>query len=233
MEKIIEYQQVDAQLKAIEQELAANEDRKKGITAKKFLDGVNGTLAELDRKAAEFDGAYTKYVRAYAKLAEMQSEFSNATEDYAGEDEINFIKKKAQEFLDELKRLEKQVVKLQEEILSITEQYNSLKKKTAAAQKQFKESGQKYTEFKASKAAAQNEIAGKLSRMEKEIPPDIMALYKQRRADKIFPIVYEYAGEGFCPNCRTEISKLSESNLYKNGVIVCDNCGRILLKGKK
>ena len=50
MEKLLEYQSVDAELKAIEQELSANEDRKKGIAAKKFLDGVNDSLAELDAK---------------------------------------------------------------------------------------------------------------------------------------------------------------------------------------
>ena len=112
----------------------------------------------------------------------------------------------------------------------MTEQYNTLKKKTLAAQKQFKESGQKYTEFKASKAESKQEVLARLEAIEKEVDPAVMALYKQKRADKIFPILYEYAGAGFCPNCRTEISKLAESNLTKTGVIVCDNCGRLLYK---
>jgi hypothetical protein len=50
MEKLLEYQQVDAELKAVENELSSNEDRKKGIAAKKFLDTVNDSLAELDAK---------------------------------------------------------------------------------------------------------------------------------------------------------------------------------------
>ena len=99
MEKLLEYQSVDAELKAIEQELSANEDRKKGIAAKKFLDGVNDSLAELDAKAAEFDSAYTKYTQAYAKLCEVQQEFEGTAGDYSGEDEIVFIKKKAQELI--------------------------------------------------------------------------------------------------------------------------------------
>ena len=230
MEKILEYQAVDAELKAIEQELASNEDRKKGIAAKKFLDGVNDSLADLDNKAAEFDSAYTKYTEAYAKLCEIQKEFDNASDDYTGEDEINFVKKKAQELMDELKLLEKQIVRLQEEIVAITEQYNSLKKKTLAAQKQFKESGQKYTEFKESKAEAKNKIVQKLAEIEKEIPTELMEEYKKKRADKIYPILYEYKGSGFCPYCRTEIPRLSESNMTKNGYVSCDNCGRILYK---
>ncbi|MBQ9482542.1 MAG: hypothetical protein IJU84_10345 [Clostridia bacterium] len=232
MYKLAEYQSIDAELKAIEQELSANEDRKKGIAAKKFLDTVNDSLAELDRKAAEFDNAYTKYTETFRKLSETQKEFDNVFEEYSGEDEINFVKKKAQELVDELKRLEKLINHLKEEILSITEQYNTLKKKTMAAQKQFKESGQKYTEFKASKAKAQEEIQVRLKALEKDIDPQALSLYKQRRADKIFPILYEYAGAGFCPHCRTEISKLAESNLSKSGIIVCDNCGRILYNNK-
>ena len=76
----------------------------------------------------------------------------------------------------------------------------------------------------------QKEIAARLAKIEKEVPANIMELYKQKRADKIFPILYQYSGNGFCPNCRTEISKLAESNIAKEGVIVCDNCGRLLYK---
>lgn len=229
MKKLLEYQQIDGELRAIEQELSSNEDRKKGIAAKKFLDTVNDNLSELDRKAMELDSAYTKYTEAFRKLSEIEKEFAS-TDDYTNEDEINFVKKKAQELLEEFKSLEKQIVRLQEEITAISEQYNTLKKKTLAAQKQFKESGQKYTEFKASKADAQKEIQNRLAKIEKEIDPETMALYKQKRADKLFPILYEYKGNGFCPNCRTEISKLAESKLLKNGIIVCDNCGRLLYK---
>jgi len=145
IEKLLEYQQVDAELRAIEQELSSNEDRKKGIAAKKFLDTVNDSLAELNSKAVEFDNAYTKYTGVFNKLLETQKEFDSVS-DYSNEDEINFVKKKAQELSDELKSLEKQIVRLQEEIVSLTEQYNALKKKTASAQKQFKECGQRYTE---------------------------------------------------------------------------------------
>ena len=127
---------------------------------------------------------------------------------------------------------QKQIVHLQEEIVALTEQYNSLKKKTLAAQKQFKECGQKYTEFKATKAESQKEVSARLAKLEKEIDKKIMDLYKKKRADKIFPILYEYKGSGFCPNCRTEISKLAESNLAKDGFIECDNCGRLLFKNK-
>ncbi len=232
MQKLIEYQSVDAELRALELELSSNEDRKKGITAKKFLDTVNDSLAELDRKAAEFDNAYTKYTETFRKLAEVQQEFENVSEDYSGEDELNFVKKKAQELLNEMKQLEKQIVHLQEEIKAVTEQYNALKKKTMAAQKQFKECGQRYTEFKASKASAQKEILSRLAAIEKDIDDKLLQIYKKKRADKIFPILYEYKGAGFCPNCRTEISKLAESNLAKDGFIECDNCGRLLFKNK-
>ena len=176
----------------------------------------------------EFDNAYTKYTGVFNKLLETQKEFDSVS-DYSNEDEINFVKKKAQELSDELKSLEKQIVRLQEEIVSLTEQYNALKKKTASAQKQFKECGQRYTEFKASKADAQKEIQNRLAKIEKDIEPDAMELYKKKRADKIYPILFEYKGNGFCPSCRTEISRLAESKIGAK-VVPCDNCGRLLYK---
>ena len=73
IEKMIEYQTVDAQLKSVEQELSSNEDRKKGIAAKKFLDTVNDSLTELDEKAAELEAAFNKYQSTYKKLKNFPS----------------------------------------------------------------------------------------------------------------------------------------------------------------
>ncbi len=230
IEKMIEYQTVDAQLKSVEQELSSNEDRKKGIAAKKFLDTVNDSLTELDGKAAELEAAFNKYQSTYKKLSETQKEFEGTIEEYSEEDELNFVKKKARELLNELASLEQQATRLAEEIEAVTEQYKTLKKKTASAQKQFRECGQRYTEFKASKAEIQKEITGRLAEIEKEIPPEVMAIYKQKRAEKMFPILFEYTGSGYCPHCRTEFSKLAESKLSKNNVVICDNCGRVLYK---
>lgn len=241
LEKLIEYQSVDAELRKLEQELLSNEDRKKGISAKKFLDTVNDSLAELDAKAAELDSAYTKYVEIHARLAETQKDFDQSVlDDYTEENELAFVKKKAQELMDELKNLERQLVRLNDEIVVLTEKYSQLKKKTFAAQKQFKESGQKYTEYKATLAKPQKEIADRLAVMEKDVDPQLMALYKKKRADKMFPIFFEYTGTGFCPHCRTEISKLAESTIAKDKIITCENCGRVMYmtdkplpKGKK
>lgn len=232
LNKLIEYQNVDAQLRAIEQELASNEDRKKGLSAKKFLDTVNDSLAELDGKAADLDSAYTKYTEVFNKLLETQGEIAASSGEYTGEDEISFITKKAQELMSELKTLEKQLVRLQEEIMALTEQYNSLKKKTFAAQKQFKECGQKYNAFKETKAEGQKEIQAALAEMEKDIDPALMEIYKKKRKDKIFPILYEYAGKGFCPQCMTELSRLALSNISAKSYVECDNCGRVLYVNK-
>lgn len=230
LDKLIEYQSVDAELRAIEQELSGSEDRKKGVAAKKFLDTVNDVLAELDRKAQEFDAAYKKYAEGFNQLNETQKEFEGLNDTYTEEDEINFVKKKAQELMSQLKALEEKLVRLQEEITSLTNEYNNLKKKTLVAQKQFKECGQKYTELKASKASAQAEIQARLQAIRKDIPKEVMEAYDKRRADKVFPIVYEIVTAGFCPSCRTEISMLAASKLTKDGFIVCDNCGRLIYK---
>lgn len=230
--KLIEYQSVDSELRAIEQELIASEDRKKGIAARKFLDTVSETLAELDEKAAAFDTAYTKYSDVYSRLSETQKEFGDLDE-YNEEEELSFMMKKAQELMDELKSLEKQIAHLQEEIAALCDRYTALKKKTAAAQKQFRECGQKYTALKESKAGAQKEIQQRLAVLEKEVEPALMEQYKRKRADKIFPILYEYNGNGFCPQCRTELSGLAKSTLARNGFTECDNCGRLLYGAAK
>ncbi len=52
IEELLKYQEVDAELRKIETELAGNEARKKAVAAKKFLESVDESVNMLDVKAA-------------------------------------------------------------------------------------------------------------------------------------------------------------------------------------
>ena len=51
--ELLEYQQVDAQLRKIEQELSSSEERKKYVQAKKFMEVARDKLEAQDKHAAE------------------------------------------------------------------------------------------------------------------------------------------------------------------------------------
>ena len=106
-------------------------------------------------------------------------------------------------------------------------EYVSIKNTTKAAQAQYSENGKKYNELKASKQAEKTEIEQKLAEIKAKVDPKLMETYLQKRANKIYPVVYEVVNS-VCGACSMSLS-LSELNKLKNGeVIECDQCGRIL-----
>ena len=68
--KLLKYQEVDAGLRKIEIELSSSEERKKAISAKKFLDGVEETIVKLNTRSKEL---YEQYL----VILEEQKNFSS------------------------------------------------------------------------------------------------------------------------------------------------------------
>ena len=229
IQELLNYQEIDAGLRKIESELAGSEERKKAVSAKKYLDGVEENVNKLDKKAGDLLAEYEKAVLDQKKLAEQKEEFTHALEGAEDETEIEYIVKKIDELVSKIKALATKLNKLAEEMASISKEYSSIKATTKAAQVQYAENGKKYNELKASKQGEREEIEKKLLALKKKVDGELMEKYLKKRGNKMFPIVYEVRGE-MCGACNMQLSML-ELNKLKNGeVIECDQCGRILYK---
>ncbi|MBO5068109.1 MAG: hypothetical protein J6C62_06895, partial [Clostridia bacterium] len=75
-------------------------------------------------------------------------------------------------------------------------------------------------------------VEKELESLKKKVDPSLMDRYLKKRANKIYPILYEVKGN-ICGACRMELP-MSEMNKLKNGdVIDCDQCGRLLYMAEK
>ena len=75
-----EYQVQDAKLREIEKVLSGSEERKKTISAKKYLEGVEENVNKLDLRAAELNATFVKATENQLKLKEQQVEIAEAIE---------------------------------------------------------------------------------------------------------------------------------------------------------
>ena len=228
--KLIKYQETDAKLKAIEQEIGGSEERKKALSAKKFLETVESTLTTLDLRAKELTAVYESLLKTQASIDENAKEFALALESAEDEGEITYIRKKADELLHKTNALENEINALSEEMKGIIVQYSQIKKKTQDMKAQYKEFGEKYNALKASREGEMNAIKAELNAIEKEIDPALMNLYKAKRKDKMFPIMYAASGKT-CGHCLMELPMSEVNKLNGGGVIECDNCRCLIYKG--
>ena len=172
VKELLTYQEEDALLRAIEQDLQGSEERKKTAQARKFLEGVDENLAALEKKAKDLAGLYESIAAAHKDLGETLKEIAGATESCEDEN-------------------------------------------AKAAQAQYKEYKAKYDELKGGKEAERKAIEGRLAEIEKTVDAALMAKYKAKRKDKMFPVLFEAKGN-MCGKCLMEIS-MADINKLKGG----------------
>ena len=84
LNELLEYQTVDAELRKIEQEIAASEARKKYVQAKKFMETAGEKLEAQDRRAVELRRTAQGLTARYKEINEAIKEYTaidESTED--------------------------------------------------------------------------------------------------------------------------------------------------------
>ncbi len=227
IKNLLAYQELDAKLYDIEVKLSSSEERKKAVSAKKYLDGAPESVNKLDDGSLSVLATFEQAQAQLKNLNEQFDELSKALDGAVDENEVEFLIKKAESLLAQIKTVSVKVGKLDEEMQGVIKEYAKIKKTTKAAQEQYSEYGGKYSELKKSVADERQKLEAELSKLASEVDGGLLERYKKKRANKMFPILYAVRGN-VCGACNMELS-MSELNKLKNGEIIdCDQCGRLI-----
>lgn len=226
--ELLEYQKVDGELRKIEQEVAASEERKKYIQAKKFMEGAGEKLDAQDKRAVQLKAMFEKLSAQFEEINVAIAEYADLDEMVESGGDISFYKKSVQSLVDRLRAVKGELAKLAQDIDTACEEYKKMKKQTISMQKQYKEYNEKFKEVKNSRAAEVKEINARLEAIGANIPPEILERYKAKRRDKIFPVVAPLTG-GRCI-CGMDFALAQQGALSGGGVIECEHCHRFIYK---
>lgn len=232
LDELLRYQEADGRLRAVEQAIAATEERKKYVSARKFLEKAPEKLEALDAKAVELRHMFEQLEKKYAELADTIKDYENLEEmiDEQG-GEISFYKKSATQISENLRGLKNEINKLVSLIEAASAEYQTAKKQTIAMQKQYKEYKGKYAAVKQSHADEIAAIESEMAEIAKSVPKDQLEKYKAKRKEKMYPVVCEVKGNR-CSQCGMELSIAEISKLSSGNAIECDSCHRTLFQRK-
>ena len=229
IEQLLAYQKVDRDLKEIEKTLAESVERKKAVSAKKYLDGVVENVNKLDDRASELISAYEQATQEKLKLKEQEEELIRSIEDATDENAVNFLLKKAEELMSKIKALGKKATMIEGEIQAVLKEYGTIKNTSKAAQTQYAEFGAKYNDLKKSFKEKKEKVEGELETLKGQVDSSLMQLYLKKRGEKMYPIVYEVKAD-VCGYCNMGLYAADVNKLKKGEVVECSNCGRLLYK---
>lgn len=227
LQAILQYQEADKKLYALERELAGCDERKEYVKAKKFMESAPEKLDSLDAKAAALKAEAVELSKKYRQAEGTLADFENLDELVEGGADIAFYKKNAQAIMDKLKKIKADLNALIANINATSAEYQELKKQVIAMQKQYSAAKEKYNAVKGAREEERKQIEAELSKIAAEVEPATLEKYKNKRKERIFPVVGELAS-GRCPFCGMEPPLTALSKLTGGATIECDNCHRII-----
>ena len=229
IEKLLEYQEIDKNLKRIEQDLAQNEDRKKALSAKNYIVEGEELAAKIDRRAEELVNVFKKLNKSYEEYSQNVEEYQGLYDSTEKEEEILYLSKKINQDLNSIKNIEKDLNALKSDIESTNKSFNDFKKRFMDAKVDYAKYKESFDKYKDSKAEEIAKAEKELSDLAKKIDKALMEKYNKKRGDRIFPIIVLLKGN-MCSGCNTEVPLSDINKLKGENFIECENCRRLIIK---
>ena len=129
--------------------------------------------------------------------------------------------------LDKLKKIRAELNALEASIKATGEEYQKLKQQVLATQKKYTEAAERYKAKKASMEDERLAIEAELKKAAVGIDEELLAKYKVKRKEKIFPVFGQLVSRR-CPFCSMEPPLAAINQLSGGGMIECDHCHRII-----
>ena len=225
--KILEYQTLDSELFKLEKSLRENADKKTASQMQNNAKIAQERSYKLDEKAKELQKEYYNAKNQYAIQKKKMDEIFAKDMDKLSNEEVDKLIKLQEKLSQNLSILERSFAKLAENMNALLSDFNKTKNAFQMAKEQFALAKQKFDKAQNDAMPKKQELAKKLSALEKGIDNKIIEAYKKRRAENIFPVVVSLAGN-CCGGCRMELSVANLSKLKEDGILTCEHCHRII-----
>jgi len=226
--KILELQKTEGALIKLETELAKSVDREKASTIQQELKMFHSRLLVLEENAKKVNAAYSRAIKKYQEYNEKLAELEKQVET-ASSDNFELYEKAYKDFANIASALDKEIVKLHNDVQQINSEYVDIIKKSKEGKELYNKYRDRYIKLKSELEPQINELKAEIAKLQKEVDSKIMQKYNQKRENKIFPVFVQLA-QNKCGGCRMEISAAKLGSMKNNefGVIECENCGRII-----
>lgn len=227
LKDILNYQKKDAELIKLEKALNQNENKKISNQMINVVKEAQNQSAALEQQAGEVIKLYNSIKKTYSDNIKTANVIANKNLDQLTEAEVASIEEVAQTISNNLSILEKKLLADAEKVRSVLSNFDLTKKKYNLAKEKYN----KHKELFDKESEVLNpQIAEKekeVKALEKNIDSTLLAKYKQKRQDKIYPVFVPCLDKA-CGGCRMELPSACLSTLKKEGIFECEHCRRVI-----
>ena len=229
IKKLVEYQKIDSKLFQLEKQINTSPNKQKCIQLSNIAKESQSKSSKLEEQASQI----AKEIQDLFKIAD-QNKFkikeimSQNLEKLTSEQIENYIVLK-DKLVQNLSIIDKKATKLAEIANSILSEFNKTKLAYKNAGEKYKICKEAYDKEVAEISPKISEYKKELERLSKQVDAKLFDEYKKRRNDKIFPVLVPLNNKS-CGGCHMEVPASSISKLEREGILICENCRRIIFK---
>lgn len=227
LSKLLEYQKKDAELIKLERQLYNNEDKKIYTKMIDVVKEAQSKSALLEKQAGDLIKVYNNLKQTYDENIKSANIIANKDLEEATYHEVENIESVAQTIINNLTILEKKLLQQAEQVNSVLMEFERTRKEYNKARDNYNKHKELYDKKSEEVEPLIAEKQQAIKSLESDIDATILAKYKQRRADRIFP-VFVPCQDKACGGCRMELPSASLAKLKSNGFLECEHCRRII-----
>ena len=227
LKKILEYQKKDAELIKLERTLNNNENKKIYSQMVSIVKDAQNRSNALEKQAGDLLTIYSSLKKTYEDNIKSANIVNNKKLETASVSDLDTMEEIASNIITNLSILEKKLLLEAEKVNAVLNDFDQTRKRYNLAR-------DKYTKHKALFDEQSKEIEPLIAEKTKEvkkleagIDPTILAKYKQRRQDNIFPVLVPCIDKA-CGGCRMELPYANLATLKTKGILECEHCRRII-----
>lgn len=229
LEAILIYQRKDTEKNKIEKEIYSQETKKVLEQMVKIVKESQQKSQILEKTAEDLLKEFESLKSSYKDVENVIKKIENRKVEECNEEDIETIDKLTATISNNISVLEKRITTTAEKINSTLTEFEQAKKNYNLAKEKHKRHKELCESKEREYQPKLNKINEELKTLENNIDKEILEKYKQKRQDKIFPILVPLSDTS-CGGCFTQVPMAKLTQLKEKGFYECENCRRIVYK---
>lgn len=234
LNKILEYQKVDIELRKIYDKFEKSEDGKKMENAKNEFNAAKSKVIQCEQQAQALLETQEEFTTQRNALLKELENLILIVENNEDEENIESNIEQLEEMRKKLSDFEKKVNEVKARIENVISEYKDANETGRKQRQLFMSAKDKYDTLKAQYGDAISELTKKLESMAKAIEPQTLEMYKSITAEGKYPAFVEAYHDDddmySCRGCGIALSQKRKSELLEDGACRCETCRRIIYK---
>ena len=229
MEKILEYQKIDAEIIKLDKEIENSGEIEIINKMSAFYKEMQSKLLAIEKEAANISKEYMETLSVYEKNVEESKKLSGKKIDNLSGDKLEENLEIANKISGDLFSLERKLNLILTSITNILKEFEVSKNKVILAKNKYNEAKAKLDKLKQSIKPQKATYIKELKKLEKDLDANLFAKYKALKNDNVFPVFVNLIDKR-CGYCRFELPSGKLDKLKNEEFMICEQCRRIIHK---